>query len=207
MINEYASSDVFVALGRQLAAAGFADGDVASCDVFAGQEREHGVLCGAVVESLGGEAIAEIPGRPVFPLHLDAPPRAAALRNVVHICCMSETVAVALIGAERLEMPEGALRRLLTRIYSDEVAHAQFGWRLLARVAPTLTAAERAAVAAYLPRAFEHLERHELAHLPDCDAPPGGAALGMCSGRDARTLLDDTIREVIEPGLRAFFPG
>jgi hypothetical protein len=200
MINEYASSRVFTALAAQLDVAGFQGGE---CRTFAEEERRHGVLCGAVVEALGGEARGVLFEAPRFPRHEDAPPRAAALRNVISICCMSETVAVALIAAERLEMPEGELRELLTRIWADEIGHARFGWRLLERVAPSLDEIERKALVDYVPVALAHLEAHELAHLPDRDAPPGGERLGLCSGREARELLDETIREVIVPRLRA----
>jgi hypothetical protein len=203
MVNEYASSEVFRALGSQLAV--FDAKLEAECVAFADEERRHGVLCGAVVEACGGEARAPIPARPPFPRHPDAPPRAAALRNLVHVCCMSETVAVSLIGAERLEMPEGSLRTLLSRIYADEVGHARFGWRLLERVGDELDAAERQAVERYLPAAFADLERHELLHLPDRDAPEGGSAFGLCSGRDARRLLEETIAGVIRPGLARWF--
>ncbi|WP_437672245.1 ferritin-like domain-containing protein [Sorangium sp. So ce131] len=205
MVNEYTSSAVFEALARQLAEARFSPELVDTCLGFAREEREHGILCGAVVESLGGVAAASLPERAEFPLHRDAPPRAAVLRNVIHICCMSETVAVALIGAERLEMPPGPLLELLTRIYADEVGHARFGWRLLDEVAPTLSAEERSAVERYLPVAFRHLVAHEHAHLPPHDAPPEGEQLGLCSGLSARSLLDETIDQVIRPGLGRFF--
>lgn len=118
---------------------------------------------------------------------------------------MSETVAVALIGAERLEMPDGPLRNILTEIYADEVGHARFGWRLLELFAPTLDDEERVAIERYLPVAFEHLEWHELSHLPDCDAPRDGNLLGLCSGRHARVLFNETVDEVIRPGLGRYF--
>ena len=165
------------------------------------------MLCGSVVEALGGKAEADVPPRAAFPTHADAPGRAAALRNVVSICCLSETVAVALIGAERLEMPEGPLHDLLTRIWADEVGHARFGWRLLERVGDSLTPSEVQAVSAYLPTALEHLVLHEHACLPERGAPPGGETLGLCSGNDARSLLADTITQVIRPGLARWFVG
>jgi len=118
---------------------------------------------------------------------------------------MSETVAVALIGAERLEMPDSPLRELLTQIYADEVGHARFGWRLLELVGHDLSTNERAAIDLYLPTAFAHLEAHELAHIPDCDAPARGEILGLCSGREARRLLYETIEQVIRPGLARWF--
>jgi hypothetical protein len=205
MVNEYSSSDVFDALGQKLEDAGEPSDVVHECRGFSAEERMHGALCAAVVEALGGQAIAALPARPPFPVHADASPRAALVRNVIHVCCMSETVAVALIGAERLEMPDGPLRELLTRIYADEVGHARFGWRFLERIASSLNEGDREAVERYLPVAFAHLEAHELAHIPECDAPPNGASLGLCSGRQARVLFHETVEEVIRPGLERWF--
>lgn len=200
MINEYASARVFAALAEQLTEAGI---DAREVFGFADEERRHGALCGAVVESLGGEAIGQLPAFPEFPLHADAhTPLEAALRNVLSVCCLSETVAVALIGAERLEMPDSELRDLLTEIWSDEVGHARFGWRLLASLA--LDEGTRARLADYLVVAFEHLVEHELAHLPvSSRPPPEGAAYGLCDGASARRLFFDTVETVIIPGLEA----
>ena len=205
MVNEYSSACVFDGLATQLAEARFSPDLAQACRGFADEERRHGVLCGAVVVALGGEARAPRLREGAFPTHEDAPPRAAVLRNVIHICCMSETVAVSLIGDEREQMPEGPLRELLTTIYADEIGHARFGWRLLESVAPTLSDHERAAIERYLPVALSHLEHHELSHLPDVDAPVRGEQLGLCSGREARALFFDTVESVIIPGLRRWF--
>jgi hypothetical protein len=202
MINEHGSSYVFDQLAVQLAAIGLAE-EAEQVERFAAEEREHGALCGAVVEAAGGEARARALPIRELPAHADTTPRAAALRNVISICCMSETVAVSLIGAERLEMPEGSLRALLTTIWSDEVGHARFGWRLLARLVPELTGEELAALARYLPIAFGHLEAHELAHLPLGEWPDRGVAYGLCGGADARSLFYETVDEVIVPQLEA----
>ncbi|MBX3209155.1 MAG: ferritin-like domain-containing protein [Labilithrix sp.] len=204
MINEHSSARVFDGLAKQFAAAGV-DAVVEEVRGFANEERRHGVLCGAVVEALGGEAIAEVPDGDEYPEHEDArSPLEAALRNMLSICCLSETVAVSLIGAERIEMPEGELRELLTRIYADEVGHSRFGWRTLARLAPSLDAGTKDRLGDYLEVAFDHLVEHELAHLPESSRPPAeGVALGLCSGADARALFFDTVEEVIVPGLEA----
>jgi len=205
MVNEYCSARVFDALAAQLVSADFSPDLVQACRGFADEERRHGVLCAAVVLALGGEARAARRSEGELPQHEDAPPRAAVLRNVIHVCCMSETVAVSLIGEERERMPAGSLRELLTRIYADEIGHARFGWRLLEALAPTLSRLEREALEAYLPVALRHLEQHELSHLPDVDAPPGGEQLGLCSGREARELFFETVRTLIVPGLRRWF--
>lgn len=204
MVNEYCSARVFEALARQLEAAGLPLELVEECRGFADEERRHGALCAAVLIALGGDAAVIVDELPEVPAHEDAAtPLEAAMRNVLSISCLSETVAVALIGAERLEMPEGALRTLLTTIYADEVGHARFGWALLERGLAGLDAPARERLGRYLSVALAHLERHELAHLPNAHGPVGGEALGLCSGIDARALFFDTVQRVIVPGLAA----
>jgi hypothetical protein len=204
MVNEYASSRVFDGLADQVQAAGFDAARVAQCRAFAEEERRHGALCGAVMQALGAEAVAPDRIEGAFPLHPDASPAEGVLRNVLSISCLSETVAVSLIGAERLMMPDGDLRELLTRIWADEIGHARFGWLLVAELLPRVSVDERARLGAYLAVAFAHLERHELAHLPVDACPPAeGAALGLCSGPDARALFYATVKEVIVPRLDA----
>ena len=204
MVNEYGSARVFEGLHRQLSKCDLDPSDLDRLASFAEDERRHGVLCGAVVEALGGEAVA--PPLPVvpFPEHPDVSDLEGAIRNLISISCMSETVAVSLIGAERLEMPEGPLRELLTTIYADECAHANFGWRLLGDLLERGGAAMREKLKPYVQLAFAHLEKHELAHLPIAAKPPKeGLQLGLCSGVDARTLFYATIEQVIIPGLTA----
>lgn len=202
MVNEHASAAVFDALAKQLADAGVDAAHVRACASFAHEERTHGVLCGAVVEALGGQARAELPDRAAFPEHAGASRLEAALRNVLSVSCLSETVAVALIGAERYEMPDGELRDLLTTIWSDEIGHARFGWALVGEHLASVDASVRARLGDYLAVAFAHLEAHELAHLPAGGAPPPeGAALGLCSGASARALFYDTVHDVIVPRL------
>jgi hypothetical protein len=202
MVNEYLSAAVFEGIAEQVRRADLGEARARECEAFAAEERHHGILCGAVVIAAGGEAVAPAPPRDPFPMHEDMPAREGLLRNLIATSCLSETAAVALIGAERLRMPDGPLRRLMTRIYADEVGHARFGWRLVSEIVPTLDDAARGRLEAYLALAFAHLEAHELAHLPaDYSPPPEGAALGLCSGRDARALLYQCISEVMIPGL------
>jgi len=179
-----------------------------ACRKFSEEERLHGALCGAVVEALGGDACAEGLDVMPFPLHPAVSPIVGLLRNVVSICCMAETVAVSLIAAERMEMPDGPLRDLLTRIWADEIGHARFGWVVVPRLLARSGAQERRRLGEYLAVAFAHLERHELAHLPlAASPPPEGVALGLCSGADARALFYATVAEVIVPRLDALGLG
>ena len=203
MVNETISARVFEALATQLEAAGLG-AHAPPCRRHAEEERRHGVLCGAVVEALGGAARAELGELPEVPLHEDCGAIEGVLRNLLSVSCMSETVAVSLIGAERQEMPEGELRTLLTRIWADEIGHARFGWGLVRTLLPRLDAKEHARVERYLAQAFAHLEEHELACIPLEGRPgDGGEALGLCHGPSARALFVATVETVIVPGLAA----
>lgn len=204
MVNEHGSARVFEQLAAQMARAGFASDVVGACAAFAGEERTHGVLCGAVVEAFGGSALATPLAEANLPEHEDVDRSEAVLRNVLSVSCLSESVAVSLIGAERLRMPEGELRDLLTRIYADEVGHARFGWRLVAAEIAHLDGAARARLGAYLAVAFAHLEAHELAHLPLTGPLPLGAeTAGVCDGAEARALFFATVTDVLVPQLEA----
>lgn len=202
MVNEYQSSAVFAALARQAEQLALASVWTEELRAFELEERRHGVLCGSVVEALGGEARVEVAPRRAVPEHGDVAPLEALARNVLSVSCLSETVAVALIGAERLEMPEGDLRELLTTIWADEVGHARLGWRFMNELVPAFGTAARARLSLYLRVALRHLERHELAHLPLASAPPpAGVALGLCNGADGRQLFYQTVAEAILPAL------
>lgn len=204
MVNEYQSAEVFGALAAQAAGIGLAASVTEQLREFEAEERQHGVLCGGVVEALGGQALTHVGQPRELPAHADSSEIIGFLRNVLSVSCLSETVAVALIGAERLEMPEGSLRDLLSRIWADEVGHARFGWRVMQELLPKLATEQRSRLSLYLRLALRHLELHELAHLPLTSQPPAsGVALGLCSGADARILFYRTVEEAILPPLEA----
>ena len=116
----------------------------------------------------------------------------------------SETVAVALIAAEREDMPDGVLKDLLTEIWSDECGHAHFGWRQLQTWLPEDPNLKNR-LGDYLRVAFGHLEAHELAHLPlAANPPPEGAQYGLCAGREARALFYATVEGIIIPNLEQY---
>jgi hypothetical protein len=204
MINEHISARVFAGMIPQMMAAAVPAASIAQVADMIAEELRHGVQCAAVVHALGGDAVAELPPLPAVPLHADAEPLEALLRNVLSIACLSETVAVALIGAERELAGPPAMQSTLTAILADEVGHARFGWRLLETLGPRLTPELRARLGDYLIVAFRHLREHELAHLPPQPAPSARAeSFGVCDGHEARALFFETVRSVIIPGLEA----
>jgi len=203
MVNEYASARVFTALADQLGRAGLASA-APRVHAMVAEEQRHGALCAAVVEALGADAVADVPPLAAVPEHADAAPLEAAVRNILSISCLSETVAVALIDAERRTAGPPELSTLLAEILADEVQHARTGWRLLADLAPTFDAPLRERLADWLVVAFAHLQDHELAHLPPRPSPSAAAeALGVCDGHAARALFFATVEQIIVPGLQA----
>ncbi len=203
MVNEHISAQVFGALLGQAMAAGLPAKRIADLAAFAGEELAHARQCAAAVAALGGQAQAPYPPLARVPDHLDAAsPLEAVLRNIIAVCCLSETVAVALIRAETLEIGPATLKKLLDGILADEVGHARWGWTLLDELAPLDPALCRR-LDAYLTVALVHLVEHELAFLPDHGGMGDQAAqLGVCSGQAARTLFLDTVETVIVPGLQ-----
>lgn len=203
MVNEHISARVFGALLQQAMAAGISAKRTAELAAFASEELHHARQCAAAVCALGGDAHAPLPHLPAVPDHADAgSPLAAMLRNVISVCCLSETVAVALIRAETLQIGPPPLKALLDGILADEVGHARWGWTLLRELQPFDPQIKRA-LDGYLPVALAHLVAHELAHLPNTQGFGDVAAqVGVCSGADARALFFDTVRQVIVPGLQ-----
>ena len=93
----------------------------------------------------------------------------------------------------------------MTTILSDEIGHARFGWRMLDDLKPRLDEGLRERLGDYLPVAFLHLLRHELAHLPihgfaRSDTEKGH---GVCDGKDARALFFECVEDIIVPELEA----
>ena len=95
MVNEHISARIFAALIPQLMKAGLDPDWQERIAIMIQDELRHARLCAGMIHALGGEAVAELPPLPGVPEHPDAPPLEGVLRNILSICCLSETVAVA----------------------------------------------------------------------------------------------------------------
>ncbi|MCO4763404.1 MAG: hypothetical protein KC502_17940 [Myxococcales bacterium] len=131
VVNETVSSRVFAAMIPQALAAGASADTLQRLARAVGDELRHGRQCAAVVSALGGDAYAEIEALQPVPTHDDASSIEGLLRNIISISCLSETVAVALIGAERLRTGPASIETTLSQILADEVQHARLGWAVL----------------------------------------------------------------------------
>ncbi|MBX3250876.1 MAG: ferritin-like domain-containing protein [Myxococcales bacterium] len=206
MVHEHRSAAVFARLLPQLMRAEAALEYRTTVLRMGMDELRHAALCGRVVELLGGvaEAEAELATEPL-PDHEDATPREAALRNVLFVGCLSETVALALLAEERELTREPAIAAVVTQLEADEVLHARLGWSYLGELAPQLTDEERARTDRYLRVAFAHLEREMHAAMPAAtvDEPTRVEleALGCMLGVEGRALFAETMDAVVLPRL------
>jgi hypothetical protein len=202
MVNEHISARVFAGLIPQMMKAGLDPDHQAKVATMIADELRHARMCAAAVHALGGEALAELPDLEEVPQHEDVEPLEGFVRNILSISCLSETVAVALIGAERLRVGPKPLKDTLRSILADEVKHARFGWTILEEIVPRLSEDGWDRLDEYLVTAFEHLLAHELTHLPARHSPSRTAEdVGVCDGFEARKLFFDTVEQVIIPGL------
>ncbi len=210
MVHEHHSAAVFSRLLPQLMAAG-ADLEFKTVVLrMSMDELRHASLCAGVVSLLGGQAEAEadLVTQPL-PEHEDATPLEAALRNVMFVGCLSETVSIALLTEERELTTEPVIARVVDQLAADEVLHAKLGWTYLATVWPQLNAEERARTDAYLPVAFGYLEAKMLGAMPLVGDLPTTLraeteALGCLSSEEGRDLLYATLEGVIAPRLHDY---
>ncbi len=210
MVHEHHSAAVFSRLLPQLMEAE-ASLDLKTCVLrMSMDELRHASLCAGVVRALGGvpEIETDLKTHPL-PEHEDASPKERALRNVMFVGCMSETISIALLTEEKELTTEPMIKRVVDQLAADEVLHAKLGWSYLSEVWPALNREARERMNAYLPIAFGYLERKMLSAMPrgpklDDDAQEQLEALGCMSSREGRELMYETIKEVIVPRLSEF---
>ena len=203
MVDEHASSRVFAALLPQMMRAGVDVAFQAAAADAVVDELRHARLCAAVVEALGGEARASLPELDEVPRHDDVGPLEGLLRNVLSVSCLDETVSVAFLESSRRQVTQSALRRVLTEILTDEVAHSRLGWQMLSSLAPRIDTRMRRRLGEYLVPAFGRLfDRHGAAAR--ALRPAGVEALGVVESRNSTAVFANVVNEVIVPRLEAF---
>ena len=202
MVSEHASARVFAGFFDKLLRAGLPRRYLDMARAGIDEELAHAVLCARVLVALGGEPHAPLPDPlPQVERHEDASPIEAVLRDALSIGACSETVAVALVGAEREQAACPGLRGVLDHILADEVGHARLGWKLLDDLLPATDTPTRRRLSAYLVAVFEH----QLAfHAPFLDMPTmtdRGVAFGAPDGPSNWRVFVHTMTTVTLPGL------
>lgn len=169
-------------------------------------ELRHATLCGQVVSHLGGDpdVVVDLAAESRT-LHEGVSPVEQALRNLLFVGCVSETVAVGMLTEERDLTTEPFVRRALTQLLADETLHARVGWAYLRESWPKLDADARARTTDYAIRAIGYYEQCVLsATIPGPfseEVLADARRLGFAEPRNARELAELTIDEVVVPQL------
>lgn len=202
MVSEHVSSRVFAGFFDKLLRAGMSSRHLDLARAAMDEERSHAVLCARALTALGGEARAPLPDPlPRIAQHDDADPIEAVLRDAISIGACSETVAVALVGAEREQAATPDLRDLLDRILADEVGHARLGWKLLDELLPSMDDRAKRRLSAYLVAVFEHQIRFHSPFLAMSAASDRGVSVGAADGPASWVCFVTTMTTVTVPGL------
>lgn len=207
MRHEHHSSAVFARLLPQLVRAEASLEYKTVALRMAMDELRHAALCAGVVRLLGGEPELEVSlETEALPEHAGESARVCALRNVMFVSCLSETIATTLLAEERELTREPHIRRVEEQLAADEVLHGRFGWAYAKEVFPQLDADERASMERYLPLALGSIEAKMLAAMPLGAEPPARiedelAALGVTTSARGRELLALVLEDVIVPAL------
>ena len=149
---EAAVGNVFDQLVAELAAVGAPASVIALAQRAAGDEDRHARVCADLAAAYADEPLERHPARTVrlaSAEHADARVRTALL--VVHVCCISETIACAFVEACLGACDGPALAEVHRRHLGDEIRHARVGWAYLA----TLPAAVLQELAPRLPAILE----------------------------------------------------
>lgn len=204
MASEYVSARVFAAMIPQAMAAGISAADTLALAKMAEEEIDHAIRCARVVASLGEQPVTELPALPRVPTHDDTSPLEAFLRNVLDVSCISETVAVALVGSERELAGTKELGVELERILADEVGHARFGWRLVEAIVPSLPKSTRSRLGAFLAVTFRERLGRFASFLLLPDASREAMSFGAPAGPGTFRVFYETLEAVSIPRLESF---
>jgi hypothetical protein len=163
------------------------------------EERAHEALCWSVARGFG---VSDVPGLIASEVRGPAEgTRERVLRELVAICCISETLNVRVMAASLVMTRDPELRRVQKEILRDEVGHSALGWRYLER---ETSARERGAVGSWLPGMLGLDSRHRLFQEVAPHPKEGRLReLGCLPRRDLRGLFVTTLERRIFPHLEA----
>lgn len=200
---EYEAAALFAQLGRELALHyGEQDEVVRLCQNAETEELTHAKMCIEIIK-YSGEA-------PEFKYEKDeiqlGPEGLTSSQKIVYtslaLSCVTETLSTALLTEMSKVAEPGLIKETVHQILKDEVKHSRIGWAELSRshksqnlswVQPYIALMVRQALQADIE---PMLSREE--------AKDDLSAWGILNPRQASHIMEDTIAQVIRPGLKIF---
>lgn len=201
MFLEYASAAAFAALGSALLEAAAPLDVTATVADLVVDELDHVEVAARMVTALGGAApiafdLAEIAPRPTAGRRA----RVRAAELALTTSCIAETLSVPALGRGHQLATEPLVAAAIHRLLTDEVAHAQVGFDVLAWATTgpaALDAAERAELGAI---AGAHLLAQAGAWLaPSCAACPPPLGVGGVDPIGRARMRQVVRRRIVAP--------
>jgi hypothetical protein len=198
--NELRTSSVFASLHRELMAFG-AGIEVLEISARAvSDEVRHAALCAEVSARYSGLDVTLGSVSPLDPPEFSVCSGrvSRALFAALH-SSVNETLATTYLGGCLEEATGAVAKAALREIISDEVRHARIGWAVLA--SDRLSASDRASISSIMPVLLDVCVSAWLAEV-ELDYPaelPIGH--GCLRHQRIASLIDDTLQNVIAPGL------
>jgi hypothetical protein len=207
---EYTSAAITHNLVHWLIQLGAPPDLIAAGLAIVGDELAHSRASHEVYVAAGGDSVPAIDAsklalvRDELDLHLDA------LRVVVRVFCLGETVAVPLFVHLRSRCTEPVAREALDRIVRDEARHRDFGWDLLDWLQQASPIGDQVArlVTGALPAMLADLERsygddNPVVHGDDGAMSDADRAWGLAPAREYAEVLAQTRERDFRPRFEA----
>jgi hypothetical protein len=151
--NELATSSVFAQLHQTLVEHGAAVEVLRLSARAVADELRHFEMCVRIAERYGVLEPAPRVPPPAAPSFAACAVRRERLFFATMQCCVNETIAASYLQTCLAEATDAAVHDVVRDILRDEIGHSRIGWAVLSD--PSLTAAERRAVADFMPDALQ----------------------------------------------------
>ncbi len=165
------------------------------------EEARHIALCLKLVRAFGGRMESPpIPELEVEP-HLARQDRGLLLQ-VVHTCCINETLSAAVLGEMLRCARPGLVHDTVQEILRDEINHGRIGWALLSHEASKGPMHDVEALVPWMLKAAVTGELFSGSKAEDPDAE--SSSLGTLPRSSRLRLFRDSLEDLVFPGFEAF---
>ncbi len=124
------------------------------------------------------------------------------LYTSVAVCCVTETLSTALLIDMQKKAEPGLISNTIREILVDEVKHSQIGWAQLARSSKETNVSW---LTQYIPSMINEALRTDIRPMIGISNKQTDLSRwGILLAHRANTIMQDTIANVIQPGLKEF---
>ncbi|OQW46217.1 MAG: hypothetical protein A4S09_16615 [Proteobacteria bacterium SG_bin7] len=200
---EYEAAALFAQLGKELAQHyGKHDEVVRLCEGAEEEELSHAKMCIEIIK-YSGEAPAFNYTRKKIQL---GPENLTSEQKILYtslaLSCVTETLSTALLTEMQNAAEPGLIKDTVHQILRDEVKHSRIGWAELNRCHQNQNLTW---VQPYIPLMLkEALQADIQPMLTRQEAKDDLSAWGILSPLDASLIMENTITQIISPGLQRY---